>query len=205
MMRRSLAASAALIALTALVQSRPAWAKSPETYVFLISRVDLGKGVPREVERHVLARLGAAIDQHEDLESKLAAGAPDPDQEPDKFKSYLKSRRLRAFRVNTEVTHFSSQVEPVAGDGPAARRGDQYLTVRVTLRLFGEKVPDRTMAFTGDGSATVKLEIGKTVRESDREEATSAALDQAAREAIAQSLSRLQAPPAQEKKKRRKR
>jgi hypothetical protein len=202
MMRRSLAA-AALVALTALAWSRPAWAKSRETYVFLISRVDLGKGVPKEVEPHVLARLGAAIGQHEDLESKLAAGAPDPDAEPDKFKSYLKSKRQRAFKVNVEVTHFSSQVEPVTGED--GRKGEQYLTVRTTLRLFGETVPDRTMAFTGDGSATVKLEIGKTARESDRKEATSAALDQAVAGAIAQSLTRLKEPPPPDKKKRRKR
>jgi hypothetical protein len=201
MSRRSLAASAALIALAALAWSRPAWAKSRETYVFLVSRVDLGKGVPRDLERHVLAQLGATIDQHEDLESKLAPGAPDPDAEPDKFKAYLKSRRKRAFRVNADVTHFSSEVEPASGD---ARKGEQYLTVRVALRLFGETVPDRVMAFTGDGSATVKLEIGKTVRQSDREEATSAALDQAVRGAIAQSLSRLQEPTPPEKKKRRK-
>ncbi|HKE16122.1 MAG TPA: hypothetical protein VKB80_14700 [Kofleriaceae bacterium] len=198
MTRRSLAALAAPLVLAALSPGRPASAKSGETYVFLVSRVDLGKGVPGEVEAQVAARLGAAIEQNEELEARLGEGAPDPDADPKKFKSYLKSRRQRAFKVNVEVSQYSTEVEPAARGlrGQPARKDSQYLTVRIALRLFGETVPDRTMAFTGDGSAAVKLEVGKTVRPRDREEAASAAIDQAVASAIAESLTRLKAPPA---------
>jgi len=203
-MTRRILAVGALVALAALVGDDPAWAKSRETYVFLISRVDLGKDVPKEVEKLLLARLGAAIADHEELEASLGQGAPDPESEPQKFKKYLKSRRQRAFKVNVDVSQFSSQLEPVRGGprGQAARKNSQYLTVRVSLRLFGETVPDRSMAFTGDGSATVKLEVGKTVRPRDREEATSGALDQAVASAIAESLTKLQEPPPSTKKKK---
>ncbi len=203
-MTRRILAVGALVALAALVGDRPAWAKSRETYVFLISRVELGKDVPKEVEPQLVARLGAAIADNEDLEASVAAGAPDPEAQPEKFKKYLKSRRQRAFRVNVDVGQFSSELEPVRGGprGQAARKNSQYLTVRVSLRLFGETVPDRVMAFTGDGSATVKLEVGKTVRPRDREEASAQALDQAVASAIAESLTKLKEPPPSTKKKK---
>ena len=202
-MTRRIFAAGALVALAALVGDRPAWAKSRETYVFLVSRVELGKDVPEEVEQQTVARLGAAIAGHDELEASLAESSPDPDTHPEKFKKYLKSRRQRAFRVNVDISQFSSELEPVRGGprGQAARKDSQYLTVRVSLRLFGETVPDRTMAFTGDGSATVKLEIGKTVRPRDREEATAQALDQAVASAIAESLTKLKEPPPSTKKK----
>lgn len=203
-MTRRILAAGALVALAALVGHRPAWAKSRETYVFLVSRVDLGKDVPKEVEQQAVARLGAAIADHEELEASVGEGAPDPEAQPEKFKKYLKSRRQRAFRVNVDISQFSSELEPMRGGprGQAARKDSQYLTVRVSLRLFGETVPDRVMAFTGDGSATVKLEVGKTVRPRDREEASAQALDQAVAGAIAESLTKLKEPPPSTRKKK---
>jgi hypothetical protein len=178
--------------------SRPAQAKPRASYIFLISRVELAPGVPKEVEAQTAARVKAAIAAHERLESSLDSTAPDPEAAPQKFKDYLKARRQRAFKVNIEVTDFSSEVETAsAGRGKTG----QYMTVRTSLRLFGETVPDRVMAFTGDGSATIKIEIGKTPRPRDREAATSAALDEAAKTAIAQALRKLDQPPPSQKKK----
>jgi len=196
-MIRFAAVCASLAVLVAVAGARPAHAKSRDSYIFLISRVDLGSGVPKEIEAQVVARLRAAIAAHEELESSLPAGAPDPEAKPQKFKSYLKARRQRAFKVNVEVTQYSTNVEQAsAGRGKTGR----YLTVRVTLRLFGETVPDRVMAFTGDGSATIKLEIGKEPRPRDREEANSAALDEAVASAITHSLRKLNEPPPSSKK-----
>jgi hypothetical protein len=76
--------------------------------------------------------------------------------------------------------------------------------VRVALQLFGETIPDRVMAFSGEGSATVKLEVGKTVRPRDREEASSAAIDEAVASAITRSLEKLQEPPPSQQKKKKK-
>ncbi len=205
MPRRS-SAIAFVLAVLALTAWAAPEAVARERYVFLVSRVDLGKGVPHEVEAQVLARLGAAIAGHEELESALAKDAPDPGAEPNKFKQYVKAKGRRVFKVNVEVSQYSIEVEPGPGPGGRSgteRRASQYVTVRVALRLFGETVPDRVMAFTGDGSATVKIEVGKTVRPRDREEATSAALDQAVASAIAESLARLKQPPPSSGKKKR--
>lgn len=196
MTRRSFAFGAALAAFAVLAPGDLSLAKSRETYVFLISRVDLAEGVPKEVEAQVVARLGAAITGHQDLAPALPRSAPDPEAQPAKFKKYLKTRRQRAFKVNIAVSEYSMEVGP----GEASRPRSQYLTVRTTLQLFGETVPDRVMAFSGEGSATVKLEVGKNVRPRDREEASSAALDQAVAGAIGRSLVKLQEPPPSQKK-----
>ena len=60
------------------------------------------------------------------------------------------------------------------------------------------------MAFTGEGSATVKIEVGKTVRQRDRDEAIAAALDQAAASAIDESLRKLDQPEETKGKKTKK-
>jgi hypothetical protein len=198
-MNRRSALCAALFLVAVAGSSRQAGAKPRASYVFLISRVELSPGIPKEVEAQTAARVKAAIAAHERLESSLDAGAPDPEAQPQKFKEYLKAHRQRAFKVNVEVTDFSSEVETAsAGRGKTG----QYLTVRTSLRLFGETVPDRVMAFTGDGSATIKIEIGKTPRPRDREEATSSALDEAANTAIAQALRKLDEPPPSAQKKK---
>ena len=182
-------------ALGTLALTGPAQAKPRETYVFLLSRVELAKGVPADLEAPVTARVGAAIEAREGLAARLPEGAPDPEAAPKKFKDYLKARRHRAFKVNVEVTQFAAESET----GSTGARPASYFTARVTLRLFGETVPDRTMAFTGEGSATVKIEVGKTVRQRDRDEAIAAALDQAAASAIDESLRKLDQPPEESK------
>ena len=187
-------------ALASLAPSGLAQAKPRETYVFLLSRVDLAKGVPADVEAPVTARVGAAIAAREGLAAQLPEGAPDPEAAPKKFKDYLKARRHRAFKVNVEITQFAAESETGATGG----KPTNYFTARVTLRLFGETVPDRTMAFTGDGSATVKIEVGKTVRQRDRDEAIAAALDQAAATAIDESLRKLDQPAEETKGKKKK-
>jgi hypothetical protein len=200
MIPRSLALGAAVAALALAIPSAPARAKSRETYVFLISRVELAKGVPKEVEAQVLARLGTAVAEHAHLEASLPAAAPDPEAQPQKFKDYLKARRQRAFKVNVDVSEYSIE----AATETKRDATGQVVIVRVALQLFGETMPDRVMAFSGEGSATVKLEVGKTVRPRDREEATSAAIDEAVASAITRSLEKLQEPPPSEKKTKKK-
>lgn len=195
MLRPTLVVAAALGALAPMA---PALAKPRETYVFLLSRVDLAKGLPADLEAPVTARVGAAIEARDGLTARVPEGAPDPDEAPKKFKDYLKARRHRAFKVNVEVTQFSAASEA----GQAGSRPANYFTARVTVRLFGETVPDRTMAFTGEGSATVKIEVGKTVRQRDRDEAIAAALDQAAASAIDECLRKLEQPDEAKGKKK---
>jgi hypothetical protein len=192
--------AAGLAVLCAGLVAAPAGAraKSKETYIFLVWKVGLENNTPKELSEMVATRLRAAIDAHKDIEPAVPPGAPDPESAPEKFKAYLKAKNMRAFRMNVQVTKYSQEVEPVPG-----KAGTQYLTVRVTLRLFAESFPQRGFALTGDGSATVKLEIGKTVRDADKKEANSAALDEAVTKAIEQILVKLREPPPSQGKKKK--
>jgi hypothetical protein len=172
-------------------------AGAKETYILQVTRVDLAKGVPEALTRQVSSRLARAIEAHPDLDGEMPRGAPDPAAEPEQFKAYLKKRKQRAFKVNVEVTEYASTVEPAKG-------GDQLLTVRVELRVFGETIPDRVMAFTGDGSATIKIEIGKQLRPKDQDYANDEALDLAVADALKTSIARLREPPPSQQKKPRK-
>jgi hypothetical protein len=69
--------------------------------------------------------------------------------------------------------------------------------------MFGETYPKRVMAFTGDGSATVKIDIGKKLRKRDTDYANEEAMKLAVADAIAASIAKLKAPPEKTKKKKR--
>jgi hypothetical protein len=192
--RRAALLAAAGIALLALLLAAPAEArqsrkKKKETYIFLPTKVDLVKGVPASIEAPIRRQLTRAIEGHVDLEIRVADGAPDPEKESKKFEAYLKRRNQRCFKVNVEVTEYSIEVEDLDD-----RRGKR-VAVRVSLRLFGEAVPQRVMAFAGDGSATVKVDVGKTVRDRDRQYANDEAIQLAVADAIEASINKLREPP----------
>jgi len=195
----TLAAALAVLGAGLTLAPSAAAAKSKETYIFLVWKVGLENKTPKELSEMVASRLRSAIDAHKDIEPAVPQGAPDPEKDAEKFKAYLKARNMRAFRMNVQVTQYSQTVEAAAG-----KPGVQYLTVHVALRLFAESFPQRGLALTGDGSATVKLEIGKTASEADKKEANSSALDQAVATAIEQVLVRLREPPPSQPKKKKK-
>lgn len=200
-MRTRLSTLAAALAVTAAALAAApaaAEAKSKETYIFLVWKVGLENNTPKEVSEMVATRLRSAIDAHKDIEPAVPPSAPDPEKEPEKFSAYLKAKKMRAFKMNVQVTKYSQEIEP----GPKA--GSQYVTVRVSLRLFAESYPARGLSWTGDGSATVKIETGKTVRDADKKEANSAALDEAVAKAIEQVLVKLREPPPASGKKKKK-
>jgi hypothetical protein len=193
----AMAACAAAFLVTTAVAPRDA-AAGKETYIFLVSKVELSKGIPKEVDPEVTGRLNHAIDAHADIDGTIPKGAPDPESAPEKFKAYLSKHNQRAFKMNVLVSQYSQTVEPAPGKGSS-----QYLTVRVSLRLFAETFPGRGFALTGDGSATIKLEIGKTVSAADKKEANGASIDQAITSAVDELLVKLrQKPPKATKKKK---
>jgi hypothetical protein len=152
-------------------------------YGFVIANLQSAEGVPDDVAAAVRARLIAAIDAHERLVATLPEGAPDPAAEPDKFAAYMKKRKITPYRVTVEITEYHKE----AGDGPRGQR----LSASVALRMFGETMPVRVMAFSAAGGATVKLDVGKTVRPRDVEIANRDAIAQAVDDALAESVQRL--------------
>jgi hypothetical protein len=185
-------AVASLLGLAATVP--PAAAKplrrAADSFYFEISEVKLAEGIPAPVGDLAKATLAEAVSARKGIVIALPAGAPDPAAAPAEFARWAKGRKLRPYRVSVEVTEYGHDLEPL----PAPRTG-QRLTVRVVVRLLGEALPGRTMAFTGDGAATVKLEIGKRLRQTDSDVANHDSLLQALGEAVDSSLLKLRAPP----------
>lgn len=181
----------ALAATTAavLAVAPPARAEPRPKYYFAVEAIDLADGIPAALRERVRAELDAELSRHPEVVTALPAGAPDPAAAPKKFKRYMKRRKLSAYRVKVDVTEYSRAVEPM----PEGRRGKR-LKVSVALRLFGETIPDRTMGFTGAGSAAVALEVGKRVRPRDEQEAHRAAVEPAVGDAVAEALAKLSAP-----------
>lgn len=191
----------ALVALCAIALGGPADAKNRKKktgkpYIFKLTKIELKKGVPGHVEAQVRKQVDDAIEKHEQLVAKLGDGAPDAETSPKKFERYIKRRRQRAFKVNVEVTDYSHEVEE--------DEGIRRLRVSVTIRMFGETYPKRVMAFSGDGAATIKIDIGKELRKRDTDYANEEAIKLAVADAIAISIKKLKAPKKKKRRKRRK-
>lgn len=168
----------------------------PKPYVFELFKVELKPGIPDKVKTQVEKQAIASIDEHAELSSKLGRSVPDPDKDPRGYEKAVNSQGQRAFKVNIEVTSYKSEVEQTSADSP------RRLVVSISLRMFGETIPQRVMAFTGDGAATVKVDIGKTLRPRDSEYANDEAIKLAVADAITTSIKKLK--EAAKKKKNRK-
>lgn len=193
--------TAALCALVAAALAPAALAgpkskKKKETFYFQVTDVRARDGVSDKVPGWVGKQLGRDIDKRETIVATLPADAPDPRADPKAFKKYLQSRAIRAFKVNVEITSYNQEVVELE-----APRSGHHITVRISLRVFGETMPDRVMAFSGDGSATIKLEVGKRVRDRDIEVANHDAIELAVTEAVDESLVKLGQPPPGKPKK----
>lgn len=168
----------------------PARAGKKDKYYFRLATIELAKGIPTDIEALVRAQVEKSIADHERIVTELPEGAPDPAAAPKKFKKYLKRKKLHAFKVYLEVTSYSHEVEPM----PAPRQG-QRLKVSIELRMFGETIPGRVLAFSGDGSATVILEIGKKLRQADTKAGNHDSIELAVAKALDRSITKLDAPP----------
>lgn len=190
----------ALLALLALVSTAEAKPKPKAKYHFLLWEVTPSKTVEGDVVTFALPRIKAQVEkaftEHPQLVAALD-GAPDPKADPKAYTAFLKKKKLAgAYLVNVELTAADEETEELA-DKP----GELRLVVRLSIKMFGETIPGRTMGFSGEGSATIKQEVGKKVRPRDREFAWDQAAGLAINDAIETSLAKLALPPAKPSKK----
>lgn len=188
--------AAAIGLVVLLIGAGHAEAKDKVEYVYRVTKVSAAKGVKAPV-KDVGKGLAAGIVKAARIAPELPEAAPDPDKQPKKFKRYIKKRGMKAYKVSLEVVSYEREIETVD------RRGHKRLSVRISVRLFGETIPDRVMAFAGKGSATVKLDVGKTIRARDDQVANHDAIEVAVEQAIGESLRKLDMPPPSKRKKRR--
>ena len=185
----------ALLALLSTAEAKP----KPQKYHFLLWEVTPAKGVEGDVVTFALPRIKAQVEKAFASHPQLVAvldGAPDPKTDAKGYSAYLKRKKIAgAHRVNVEVTAAMEETEEMEA------KAGQRLVVRLSVRMFSETIPVRTMGFTGDGSATIKQEVGKKVRPRDREYAWDQAAELAINDAIAVCLAKLSVPPPAPSKK----
>ncbi len=153
-------------------------------------KADVAKAATPRVELQVKK----AFESHPQLVAKLDGAPALPDkptpQQMDAYRAFIKKKGLGgAYLVTVEVTEASEEIVPT--DKPNTQR----LVVRVAVHVLGETIPGRTMGFTGDGHATIKQEVGRKVRERDREFAWDSAAEVAIADAMKTVFKQLAIPP----------
>lgn len=195
-MRRSIfhAISLALCALSLALLATDAEAgrkKPQKKYFFEVTSVTSKASLPDHLEKTVLPRLSAEVTKQLQAHPQLVAALPEAPSPEDaaKYRRYLTKRGLAgAYQVSVELTSASQEVEQLEG------RSGQRLIVRLGVHMFGETVPGKTIGFTGDGSASIRQEIGKTLRPRDEEFTWQGAVEIAVADAISTSLEKLSKP-----------
>lgn len=193
MIRLLVAASVVLFVAT------NAWAAPKKKYHFELTAVTAKPEVKPDVAKAAAPRVETqvkkALESHPQLVAKLD-GAPALPEKPtpqqmDAYRAFLKKKGLAgAYWMTVEVTEASEELQPVT-DKPNTQR----LVVRVAVHVLGEQIPGKTMGFTGDGQATIKQEVGKKIRDKDREVAWDAAAEVAIADAMTTVFKQLAVPP----------
>jgi hypothetical protein len=157
-------------------------AAAPKKYHFNLAQVAAKPEVKPDAAASATPRVEAKIKEtfntHKQLVGTLE-GAPDWKTQAEAYRKFLAKKGIAgAYHVTVDISEASEELQPIEG-----RPKSQRLVVRVAIHMLGETMPGRTMGFTGDGQATIKVEIGKKLNEADRkyawDEAAKAAIDDA--------------------------
>lgn len=157
-------------ALLATVVAVPVASAAPKgkKYHFDLAAVTAKDEVKPDVAKEALPRIEAQVKKQFANHPQLVldiGDAPNPDSKADAYRKYIKAKGIAgAYLVTVEITEASIEILP-----EDRKPGTQRIAVHVGVHFLGENVPGRTMGFTGDGSATIKQEIGMKVRDKDRE------------------------------------
>ena len=171
----------------------PAHAQVKKKYHFELTAVTPKPEVKADVAQIAVGRVEAQVkktfETHPQLVAKLDDNAP-PREQAIEFRKYLAKKGLSgAYLVTVEITDASEELVPT--DKPNTQR----LSVRIAVHLLGETIPGRTMGFTGDGKATIKQEVGKKLRDLDRNHAWDSAAELAIADAMTTVFKQLAIPP----------
>lgn len=178
-------------------------AKAAKKYHFELLSVRVQEGVEGKAAADALRLLEAELVKQFGSHPQLVADmskAPDPEKDPKGYTKWLTKKKIAgAFKVNVDVSMYTEEIEdsPTGDGGTGAKR----LVVRLSLHMFGETIPKRMMGFEGQGSSTVKQDVGKKVRDKDREFTIQSAVELAVADALKTSLAELAKPAAKPSKK----
>lgn len=182
-----------LVAL-GLVSSSAEAAPKLKKYHLVLADVTAQPEVKADDAQASVPRIETAVKKTFETHPQLVArleGAPDPMAKADAYRKFLTRKGIAsAYLVTVEVTEASLEIEPMD-----SKPNTQRLVVRVGVHLLGETIPGRTMGFTGDGQATIKVEVGKKIRDRDKEYTWDQAADAAVADAMKTVFKQLAVPP----------
>jgi lipoprotein-anchoring transpeptidase ErfK/SrfK len=172
-----------LLAMLAVLAPHANAEPAKKKYHFELTRVLAKENVKPDVAKIAQARIEAQVKKAFETHPQLVAnmdGAPDPAADNGQpYRRFLEKKGLSgAYLVTVEITDASEEVVPLED------KKSQRIVVKVGIHVLGETIPGRTMGFTGDGQATVKLEVGKTVRDKDRDYTWDGAAETAINDAL---------------------
>lgn len=169
----------------------PAKARAKKRFYFEVTGVTTKAKLSPELEAMVLPQLSAEVKKqlaaHPQFVSELP-GAPSAQTDDAAYRKFLARKGIGgAYAVSVQLTAASEELEQLEGRS-------QRLVVRLSVHLFGETIPGKTMGFTGDGSASIRQEIGKKLRPRDQEFTWQSAIERAVSDAISASVESLSRP-----------
>lgn len=180
----------ALFLLLGLAASTEAAPK--KKYYFELAAVTAKPEVKPETAKNATPRVEAQVKKAFGAHPQLVAleGQPDWRTQTEPYRKFLKKKGIAAaYLVTVEVTEASEEIVPMP-----EKPNTQRIVVRVALHMLGENIPTKTMGFTGDGQATIKVEVGKKIRDADHEYAWAQASEAAVNDAMATVFKQLAVP-----------
>ncbi len=171
-----------LLAVLAIFAPHADAAPALKKYHFELTKVLPKENVKPEIVKVAQPRLEAQLKKAFETNPQLVAnldGAPDPKTDADGYRKFLDKKGVAgAYLVTVEITDASEEIVPLED------KKSQRIVVKIGIHMLGETIPGRTMGFTGDGQATVKLEVGMKVRDKDRDYAWDGAAETAINDAM---------------------
>lgn len=179
----------AVMALGAVAMASPAARKYHFEFASVTAKPEVSGDVATIAKDRVERQVKKAFTSHPQLVADVS-GAPDPALAPDAYRKFLAKKAISAsYLVTVEITEASQEITAME-----SKPKSQRAVVRLGIHVFGEAIPGRTMGFTGEGQAIVKLEIGKTLRDSDRDYAWDSAAETAVNTALKECFAKLAKP-----------
>lgn len=188
-MQRFLTAWFVTIALVSSVAAAPNKKKFHFDLAEVTAKPTIKPALAKAATARVETQVRRAFETHPQLVAKLD-GAPDWKTAADAYRKFLASKGLAgAYHVTVDITEATEEVVAMEG-----RTNTQRLVVRVAIHMLGETMPGRTMGFTGEGQATIKQEIGRTLHDRDRQYAWDSAAEAAIADAMGTVFKQLAVP-----------
>jgi len=162
-------------------------------YHFELTEVRSSESVDKALAADALRLLDSEARKQFGAHKMLVADiskAPEPEANKKKFVKWLvKNKIAGAFQVDIELTRYTEELEDTTT--PNAGKDAKRIVIRLDIHMFGETMPGHKMGFEGEGTATVKEDVGKKMSAKDREFAIQYAMELAVADAIEKSLEKL--------------